>query len=156
MFHKIYGVKALPEMTLLVWFADGEVKRYDVKPLTAQRKSFTSLQDEQLFHLVRIDAGGYGISWNDDLDLACNELWENGVSVDLVKMQRNQLNEHFSEIRRQAGMSQKQLEETSGIKQPVIARLERGDKNPQLETILRILLPLGKTLEVVDLLDIRP
>jgi predicted transcriptional regulator len=66
-------------------------------------------------------------------------------------MHRNQLIECLAQTRRQAGMSQKQLEETSGIKQPVIARLECGDTNPQLETILRFLLPLGKTLGVIDL-----
>lgn len=156
MFHKIYNVKSLSDMTLLVWFADGEVKKYDVKPLMSKWKAFTALQDDQLFRLAKVDAGGYGISWNDDLDLACNELWDNGVSVDLVKMQRDQLIEHLSEVRRQAGMSQKMLEETSGVKQPVIARLECGDTNPQLETILRVLLPLGKTLCIVNLLDIRP
>ena len=154
MFHKIYGVKSLPDMILLVWFAEGEAKQYDVKPLITKWKPFSALCDEQLFRLVKIDAGGYGISWNDDIDLACNEIWENGVSVDLVKMQRDRLIEHLSEVRRQAGMSQKQLGETSGVKQPVIARLECGDTNPQLETILRILLPLGKTLRVVDLLDV--
>lgn len=25
--------------------------------------------------------GGYGIIWNDELDLSCDELWENGVTV---------------------------------------------------------------------------
>lgn len=155
MFHKIYSVKALPDMTLLVWFANGEIKQYDVKPLMTKWDQFSALEDEQLFRMVKIDAGGYGISWNDELDLACNELWENGASVDLVKMQRDQLIEHLSEVRRQVGMSQKQLEETSGVKQPVIARLECGDTNPQLETILRVLLPLGKTLRIVDLQDIK-
>ena len=30
---------------------------------------------------MEVDAGGYGIVWNDDLDLSCNELYENGVTV---------------------------------------------------------------------------
>jgi|LSQX01.2.fsa_nt_gb DNA-binding XRE family transcriptional regulator len=154
MFHKIFGVKSLPDMTLLLWFADGEVRQYDVKPLMTRWQPFSALQDEQLFRQVKIVAGGYGISWTDDIDLACNELWENGVSVDLVKMQRGQLIAHLAQARRQAGLSQKQLEATSGVKQPVIARLECGDTNPQLETILRFLLPLGKTLGVIDLKEI--
>ncbi len=151
MFHKIYSVKALSDMTLLVWFGKGEIKHYDVRPLEKKRPPFSALQVEQLFNLVKIDAGGYGISWNDDIDLACNELWENGVSIDLVKIQRDQLIRNLSEARRKAEMSQKQLEEASDVKQPVIARLECGDTNPQLETLLRILLPLGKTLSIVDL-----
>jgi hypothetical protein len=32
-----------------------------------------------LFNLVKVEAGGYGISWNDHIDLACDELFENGV-----------------------------------------------------------------------------
>ena len=155
MFYKICVVQPLPDMSLLVWFDGGEIKQYNVKPLMAKWKPFSALQDDQLFRLVKVDAGGYGISWNDDIVLACNELWENGVPVDLVNIQRDQLIEYLAEVRRQAGMSQKQLEKASGVKQPVIARLECGDTNPQLATILRILLPLGKTLGIVDLLNIR-
>jgi predicted transcriptional regulator len=39
----------------------------------------------------------------------------------------------------------------SGIKQPQIARIERGDANPQLDTLLRVLAPLGKTLAIVPI-----
>ena len=53
--------------------------------------------------------------------------------------------------RQQKGFSQKKLEEMSGVKQPIIARLEKGTTNPQLDTVLKILAPLGKTLKVVPL-----
>ena len=46
-------------------------------------------------------------------------------------------------------ISQKELEELSGVRQPVIARIERGKTDPQITTILRILEPLGMTLAVV-------
>ena len=55
------------------------------------------------------------------------------------------------EARQEKGISQRQLEAMSGIKQPQIARMERGDANPQLDTILKVLAPLGKTLAVVPL-----
>lgn len=51
--------------------------------------------------------------------------------------------------RQEKGISQKKLEELSGVKQPVIARMEKGMTNPQVDTILKVLLPLGKTLAVV-------
>ncbi len=51
--------------------------------------------------------------------------------------------------RQEKGISQKKLEELSGVKQPVIARMEKGITNPQVDTILKVLLPLGKTLAVV-------
>lgn len=48
-------------------------------------------------------------------------------------------------------ISQKQLEELSGVKQPVIARMERGKTSPRLDTVLKVLAPLGKTLQVVPI-----
>ena len=53
--------------------------------------------------------------------------------------------------RQEKGISQKKLEELSGVKQPIIARMERGSTSPQLNTILKVLAPLGKTLAVVPL-----
>ena len=53
--------------------------------------------------------------------------------------------------RQEQGTSQKKLEELSGVKQPIIARMEKGITNPQLGTILKILAPLGKTLAIVPL-----
>ena len=37
------------------------------------------------------------------------------------------------------------------MKQPIIARMEKGITNPQLDTILKVLAPLGKTLAIVSL-----
>ena len=53
--------------------------------------------------------------------------------------------------RQEKGFSQKKLEELSGVKQPVIARMEKGQTSPQLDTILKVLAPLGKTLAIVPL-----
>lgn len=53
--------------------------------------------------------------------------------------------------RQEQGISQKRLEELSGVKQPVIARMEAGITSPQIDTILKVLAPLGKTLAVVPL-----
>jgi ribosome-binding protein aMBF1 (putative translation factor) len=53
--------------------------------------------------------------------------------------------------RQEKGISQRKLEELSGVKQPIIARMEKGMTNPQIDTILKILVPLGKTLAIVPL-----
>lgn len=53
--------------------------------------------------------------------------------------------------RQEQGISQKRLEEMSGVKQPIIARMEKGYTSPQLDTILKVLAPLGKTLAIVPL-----
>ncbi|MBQ3274723.1 MAG: helix-turn-helix transcriptional regulator [Firmicutes bacterium] len=49
------------------------------------------------------------------------------------------------------GLSQRELETLSGVKQPVIARIEKGNISPQISTLLKILAPLGKTLAVVPM-----
>ena len=83
MFHKIKNVSALPEYRLSVQFSEGVTKIYDVKPLFEKLPVFVSLKDNlQEFASVSVDVGGYGILWNDELDLSCDELWENGVKVD--------------------------------------------------------------------------
>ena len=53
--------------------------------------------------------------------------------------------------RQELGISQKKLEELSGVKQPVIARMERGASIPQVDTLLKVLAPLGKTLAIVPM-----
>ena len=53
--------------------------------------------------------------------------------------------------RREKGISQRELEKISGVKQPVIARMENGSTIPNLSTVLKILTALGKTLYIGDL-----
>lgn len=53
--------------------------------------------------------------------------------------------------RRENGMSQRRLEELSGVRQPVIARMEKRTTSPQLSTVLKVLAPLGLTLAIVPL-----
>lgn len=78
MFHKVSKVKALENMQLEVEFISGEIKIYDVKPLLDRFEVFKKLEDTQLFNEVKVDMDGYGIIWDEEIDLACDELWHNG------------------------------------------------------------------------------
>ena len=55
------------------------------------------------------------------------------------------------EARENQSITQQDLEELSGVRQPVIARLEKNNTDPRLTTILKILRPLGKTLAIVPI-----
>ncbi|MDR2745905.1 MAG: DUF2442 domain-containing protein [Treponema sp.] len=80
MFHKVQCVKPLSEYRLSVQFIGGEQKEYDVKPLFDRWEVFRALTYiPGLFNQVKVDSGGYGISWNDQIDLACDELYANGM-----------------------------------------------------------------------------
>lgn len=52
---------------------------------------------------------------------------------------------------RKKGISHKKLEEFSGVKQSIIARMARGTTSLKMETVLKVLAPLGKTLAIVPL-----
>ncbi len=46
------------------------------------------------------------------------------------------------------GYSQRDLAELSGIKQPAIARLETGGVIPRIDTLYKLLKPLGLTIKL--------
>lgn len=81
MFHKVKNVSPLPGYRLSVQFAEGATKLYDVTPLFSKWPAFQALKEGNVFYDVAVDQGGYGVVWNDDLDLSCDELWENGKEV---------------------------------------------------------------------------
>jgi hypothetical protein len=78
MYPKIKEIKANDDYILIVKFDNGIQKKYDFKK-NFENPCFQDLKDMNLFKQVKIDAGGYGISWNDDLDLSEYEVWKNGV-----------------------------------------------------------------------------
>ena len=82
MFHKVKNVNALSDYKLSVQFAEGVTKVYDVSPLFEKYPFFMPLKNApDLFGSVYVDRGGYGIVWNDDIDISCDELWANGVEI---------------------------------------------------------------------------
>lgn len=89
--------------------------------------------------------GGFPI-WDDEFDrehFTPEEIAESDLRVALITA--------MIQARKEKGLSQRDLEEISGVKQPQIARLEKGDSNPQLNTILKVLAAMGKTLAVVPI-----
>jgi hypothetical protein len=74
---RIQSIKPLEEKRLWVKFENGVEKIYDCTKLM-HLDVFQSLDNDVFFKSVKVDQGGYGISWNDDLDLSEYELWVNG------------------------------------------------------------------------------
>lgn len=150
MTHKIASVKPMKNFVLLVDFQNGVEKTYDIHtlyPVFPQFKVFET--DVDLFHQVQVDMGGYGISWNDDLDLDAEDVWENGIEVgkkemDIVAL----LAENLIKARDIAGMTQKQLSESTGIYQADISKIERGLANPSLSTLKRLADGMGLKLRI--------
>ena len=82
MFLRIENVTPLDDFRLRVQFLDGETKIYDVRPLFDEIPVFRTRRDNSaLFSDIYVGKGGYGIIWNDEIDLSCDELWERGETV---------------------------------------------------------------------------
>ena len=52
-------------------------------------------------------------------------------------------------IREEQGLSQAQLARMCNVKQPVIARMEKAVHSPQINSLLKVLIPMGYTLKIV-------
>lgn len=91
------------------------------------------------------DSSAVGRSWEEVRKeiFTSEEIAESNLRVALIG--------EIIKARQEKGISQKKLEELSGVKQPIIARMEKGSTSPQLDTILKVLAPLGKTLAIVPL-----
>jgi hypothetical protein len=76
---RITEVTALPGHQLQVCFDNGAIRHYDFRP-HLDLDMFQLLRNEAFFRAVKVDAGGFGLSWNDDMDIAASELWLNGRS----------------------------------------------------------------------------
>lgn len=85
LFHKVSTVHPLPDFRLLVGFKNGETKEYDVKQCFDRWPIFKTFQSQQNdFYKVGADPDGFGVIWNEDIDLGCNELYNNGTPSDLT------------------------------------------------------------------------
>ena len=79
MFHKVKSLKIISKYELEITFENDQIKYYDVSKIFEKWKIFEDLKKiDGLFEQVKVDNGGYGISWNDEIDLECEELWEHG------------------------------------------------------------------------------
>ena len=158
MTHRIKAVKPKENYILSVTFQNGVVKEYDMKNILEIFPQYEALtQDDTLYNKVQVDTGGHGISWNDELDLEAEELWEEGNIVSEVQETGflDTLAVKLIEARNRAGMTQKQLAEITGIYQADISRIERGLANPSVRTLQRLAQGLGMEISVEFIINER-
>lgn len=67
---------------------------------------------------------------------------------ELVKIEE-ELIDAMVRVREKNNLSQAQLAEICGVKQSAIARMESASHSPQIDSMLKVLLPLGYTLKIV-------
>ncbi len=55
------------------------------------------------------------------------------------------------ELRKEKGLTQKELAKCANLAQPAIARMESKNAVPQLDTLLKVLEALGQRIEIVPI-----
>lgn len=151
MTHRIKSIITLDNHILLVTFQNGMIKKYHLETLFSVFPQFIVLKkDEELYRSVNVDIGGYGISWNDELDLDAEEIWENGVEAGYAEKIdiKDSLAVKLIEARNKKGITQKQLADVTGIYQADISKIERGLANPSLSTLNRLADGLNMQLKI--------
>jgi ribosome-binding protein aMBF1 (putative translation factor) len=86
------------------------------------------------------------VTWNDiekSLNFTPEEESAIQLEVDLIQATIN--------AREKSNLSQRDLSKICGLKQPVIARIESRARSPKVETLLKMLLPMGYTLKVMPI-----
>ncbi len=74
MFRKVKSISPLADYRLSVQFSEGVTKLYDLKPLFERIPALSYLKEKtEEFACVTVDVGGYGIIWNDELDLSSDD-----------------------------------------------------------------------------------
>jgi hypothetical protein len=77
---KIVSAQAIDDLTLVVEFSNGDRKQYNISQLL-EKPVFSRLKNPGFFRSFQVETGGYGIVWNDEIDLSEYELWRNGIDV---------------------------------------------------------------------------
>lgn len=150
MIKRVTTVYPLEGTKLIVWFQGGESRLFDCKK-NLSRSEFAQIKKTSTFENAEVTAAGYAVSWNDEIDVTSKDLFEKSQHIDVTDAEQARLIAEVAEARKQRGISQSQLESMTGVRQPVIARMETGASAPRLDTLMKVLAPLGKTLRVVDI-----
>ena len=147
--HRIISkIQPQPDLTLLVTFATGEIVSFDVRSLFDKYPVFKRLEEDRtLFESVEIDGIGFGISWDDTLDLSSDGIFLRGKHVGKTDPDvRVALGQALIAAREKASLSQRELAKISGVMQAEISKIEQGRGNPTLLTLQKLAKSLGVTI----------
>ena len=139
----------LKDVSLSVTFQDGKIIGYDLSILFDDYPQFKKLKEDRiLFTSGKLSPFGYGIIWNEELDIDTSEIYENGT---LIKEIETSVNERLAVLLQKTmgkrGINQSELAKLSGINQADISRIIDGQGNPTLAKIEKLFKAMDKTID---------
>ena len=122
-----------------LYFFDCRVKRYDILSLSNKFPQLFALEDRKLFLKGRL-LGWSGVVWNDELDVDCDTVYDEGIDVteeydDVILVA---LGYNIKQLRIEKNFTQEELAKLIGMDQADLSKLEKGLANPSIKTLNRI------------------
>ena len=159
MFVKIKSIEILPDFKIKALYDCNVVKTYDFNALIKNHKAFKPLQQKNLFKQAKVDCGGYGICWTDDIDIDSGEIWYNGITelktdedifnyikAVIQESEPENIIKAIQEVAKIKGYNN--LAEKMGVGRESLYKSLSGATKPRFETIYKILLALGLRLSI--------
>jgi hypothetical protein len=81
-YPKIVRAEAIGDRIIRVEFTNQDLKDYDISTLI-ENPMFAPLQQPEFFRNFQVEPGGYGLVWNDDIDISEYELWSKGKTAQI-------------------------------------------------------------------------
>ena len=138
--------------TFDLYFLDGTVKRYDILSLADKFPQLNALKDRELFLKGKL-LGWSGVYWNDDLDIECDTVYEEGIDVskEYDDIDNVVIGYKIRTLRKSADLSQTELAKKAGIDQSDLSKIEKGLANPSIKQITKVLSVLGAKITVENI-----
>ena len=148
MFMNATKVRFLEDVTLELTFQDGKVIRYNMARLFSKYPQLEELRrNRKLFLSGHLDVGGYGVIWNDELDIDATSVYECGEVVGHEDTTINQkIGVLLATTREGQGLTQVELSKLSHVDQGDISKIEKGLGNPTIAKINKLFKALGKSI----------
>lgn len=135
--------------TFDVYYLDGSVKRYDILSLAKKFPQLNALKDRELFlkgHLL----GWSTVQWNDELDVSTEDPYYDGIDVtnEYDDIENAIIGYKIKQKRLELNLSQDELASKVGIDQSDLSKIEKGNANPSIKMIYKIVSGLDKKLSM--------
>ena len=151
MFNYLKRIELKENLIIISEFNDGRITSYDLKNQIDKIPVYNDLlNNESLYNTGNLPPDGSGIIWNDDIDIAAEELYYNGTLIETKPIDdiRIVVGNMISKARTEKNMSQTELSKITKIYQADISNIERGIANPSVKTLDRIAKGLGLNLKL--------
>lgn len=137
------------DTTFDVYYLDGFVKRYDILWLAKKFPQLNALKNRELFlkgHLL----GWSVVQWNDELDISTEDPYYDGTDVtnEYDDVENVIIGYKIKQKRLELNLSQDELASKVGIDQSDLSKIEKGNANPSIKTIYKIVCGLDSKLSV--------